>query len=270
MGAARRRPTPNSRPLLYTTEMADRPISRTIEELGPDTPFAFYPPIVNIDHNEWRYLDGVWSEVQVRNDIAEIEIWIPRVYFGEISATDKPLAIVGLKRELEYKAGSVWPYQRRVLSMPAPRVDGASAAYPVEKPSTSPATPSSERRLGGLILIGLAIAILLGVALVAWQTREPRYAAIMQVQPHLTAQDDYFAVVRTLGPPASERWASETGAVQFRLLYYPSRSMIAVLMGRSRAEAFYIGIIDPAGHPLHSVTLAAQEDSSALLRSIRP
>ena len=33
-----------------------------------------------------------------------------------------PVVIVGLNRELEYKAGTVWPYQRRVIEIRQLRV----------------------------------------------------------------------------------------------------------------------------------------------------
>ena len=46
------------------------------------------------------------------------EIWISRRFIGEISRIDDPVVIVGLTKELEFKAGSVFPYQRRVIEMP--------------------------------------------------------------------------------------------------------------------------------------------------------
>src|ERR1039458_7762178 len=46
------------------------------------------------------------------------EIGIPRRFLGEISRIEDPVVIVGLLKELEYKEGAVWPYQRRVIEMP--------------------------------------------------------------------------------------------------------------------------------------------------------
>jgi hypothetical protein len=36
----------------------------------------------------------------------------------------------------------------------------------------------------------------------------------------LSRYDDYHAVVRKLGARAQDRWQSETGEIQYRLLYY--------------------------------------------------
>jgi hypothetical protein len=81
-------------------------------------PFSFYPAILNIEHNKWQYRKATWSDVLVVNARTGQEIWIPRRFLGEISSIEDPVVIVGLLRELEYKEGAVWPYQRRVIEMP--------------------------------------------------------------------------------------------------------------------------------------------------------
>src|SRR5512141_2863581 len=81
-------------------------------------PFSFYPPILNIAHNEWRLRRSTWSELLVVNAKTGAEVWIPRRFLGEISRVDEPVMIVGLLKELEYKGGSVWPHERRVIEMP--------------------------------------------------------------------------------------------------------------------------------------------------------
>src|SRR2546427_9258778 len=95
------------------------PIS-PLEHLG-NRPFSFYPPILNVEHNEWFFRRGTWSEILVVNSRDGQEIWIPRRFLGEISQIEDPVVIVGLVKELEYKAGAVWPHQRRVIQMPVAR-----------------------------------------------------------------------------------------------------------------------------------------------------
>src|SRR5260370_69358 len=84
--------------------MAVPPVPPPIAQLGA-RPFSFYPAILNIQHNEWIYQGATWSEVLVRNTRTEDEISVPRRYLGEISLVDEPVMIVGLIKELEYKAG---------------------------------------------------------------------------------------------------------------------------------------------------------------------
>ena len=88
-------------------------------------PFSFYPAILNIEHNKWQYRKATWTDVLVVNARTGQEIWIPRRFLGEISRIEDPVVIVGLLKELEYKEGAVWPYQRRVIEMPI--AVGASA-----------------------------------------------------------------------------------------------------------------------------------------------
>src|SRR5713226_4501608 len=105
-----------------------------LEHLG-NRPFSFYPPILNIDQNEWFFRRGTWSEILVVNSRTSVEIWIPRRFLGEISQIEDPVVIVGLVKELEYKGGDVWPHQRRVIEMPVavgdrPRASSQSSESP--------------------------------------------------------------------------------------------------------------------------------------------
>src|SRR5215475_7852601 len=97
--------------------MASPPIPPSLEHLAT-RPFSFYPPILNVEHNEWLFRKATWSEILVVNCKSGSEIWISRRFVGEVSRIDDPVLIVGLTRELEYKGGAVWPYQRRVIEMP--------------------------------------------------------------------------------------------------------------------------------------------------------
>src|SRR6266545_523227 len=94
-------------------------------------PFSFYPPVLNVEHSEWLYRRSTWSEILVVNCKSGNEIWIPRRYIGEVSRVDDPVLIVGLNKELEYKGGAVWPFQRRVISMPV--AVGGSPLVPGER-----------------------------------------------------------------------------------------------------------------------------------------
>jgi hypothetical protein len=84
----------------------------------------------------------------------------------------------------------------------------------------------------------------------------------------LSGQDDYFAIVRKLGTPAEDRWRSEDGAMQYRLLRYPERSISVILMGTERDRALYIGAVDAQGRPVHTVTLPGGKTSCSILRSL--
>src|SRR4029077_410106 len=97
--------------------MASPPIPPALDHLVT-RPFSFYPPIVNVEHNEWLFRKATWSEILVVNCKSATEIWIPRRFVGEVSRVDDPVLIVGLNRELEYKSGMIVPFQRRVIEMP--------------------------------------------------------------------------------------------------------------------------------------------------------
>ena len=87
-------------------------------EKHPGRPFSFHPPIFNIEHNEWIYMKGSWSEILVQNTGTGMDLWIPQRFIGEISGLDDPVMTAALTQELEYKGGTVWPLQRSVVDMP--------------------------------------------------------------------------------------------------------------------------------------------------------
>ncbi len=86
-----------------------------------DRVFAFSPPIVNIEYNEWRIRETTGYELCVVNARCDLEIRIPMRLLGEASGADDPVMTVELKEPLEYKSGKVGPLRRRVLEMPEPR-----------------------------------------------------------------------------------------------------------------------------------------------------
>jgi len=250
--------------------MPDPSIAPPFDRL-PDRPFSFYPAILNVEHNEWQYLQTTWSEIQVRNRKSNLELWIPRRYVGEASRVDEPVMIVGLLKELEYKAGAVMPHQRRVLDMP--RVPASPAAPPVPLgPFRRPA--SAESRIGKLILGALVVGVavcLLAVMIFRGGPGGDKVAfhAIVQSDLGLTSADDYYAVLRKLGPPAADRWRSEAGELQYRLLWYSQISVSVILMGPDRDHVRYIGAMDKDWKPVDSVTLPGAVNTVSMLRALK-
>lgn len=247
-----------------------------IEHLA-SRPFAFYPALVGVEHNEWRLVRATWSEIQVANTRQPLEVWIPRRYFGEISRVEEPVMIVGLARELEYKAGAVWPYQRRVIELP--RAVAELKRYPPEPeplppPSGVRPAPSTESRISRLIVTALAGGLALFVLTVAVFRIGPLRSRVVltardQAYLELTRYDDYHAVVKKLGPPAEERWRSEEGEIQYQRLSYPQRGYFVILMGPNRNEARYIGAMDRNWQLLHYVELPGGGSTRAVLRSLK-
>jgi hypothetical protein len=256
--------------------MSDPSSPEWMEHLA-SRPFAFYPPIVGVEHNEWRMRRATWSEILVANTRENIEVWIPRRYFGEISRVDEPVMIVGLTRELEYKAGAVWPHERRVVSMPpAP----GPARYPAEDesqppPPVAPARLSpAESRIGRLIAMVFATGLLAFIAIVAIFRIGPMRSRIVfttkdQAYLELTRLDDYHSIVKKLGPPAEERWRSPEGEIQYQRLTYPQRGYSVILMGPNRNEMRYIGTVDRNWQVLHYVELPGGGDTGAILRALK-
>jgi hypothetical protein len=258
--------------------MAEPPIPPSLEHLA-DRPFSFYPAILNIEHNEWLYLRSNWSEVLVVNQKTKAEIWIPRRYVGEISPVEDPVMIVGLNLVLEYKGGTLWPHQKRVLKMPPAPVranQGASADEPKAPRSIlGVRMDASDKRIlnliGGVILGMLVVYILV----VNWnrigdpQQRRVVFTSKDETFLEFNPRSDYFAVVQKLGQPATDRWQSETGALQYRALGYPDRHYTVILMGGDRPGAHYIGVMDDQWVPVHSVEIRSGGDTGSLLRALK-
>lgn len=257
--------------------MAVPPVPPPLEQLG-QRPFSFYPPISNILHNEWFYRKATWSEVLVQNTKTNEEIWVARRFIGPVSRVDEPVMIVGLIKELEFKAGTLWPVERRIIEIPLAVNDSPRPRPPDPLPQPAPVIgirleSSSESRIGRLILGGIALGIV-GCVLVVTLYRggvlgnKIMYAPIMQSDLGLSAYDDYHAVVRLLGPPAEDHWRSDKGEMQYRVLSYPQHGYYILLMGRDRGDTHYIGAMDKNWTPVHSVQLPGKINSYSLLRTI--
>ncbi|MBM3775940.1 MAG: hypothetical protein FJW37_12390 [Acidobacteria bacterium] len=252
------------------------PIPPPLEHLA-SRPFSFYPPILNIEHNEWRFRRATWSEILVANTASGAELWIPRRFVGEISRIEDPVVIVGLVKELEYKGGAVWPYQRKVLEMPlavndAPRppASGGSEPAPVIRIRVESGPDSRIVRLIGAALLVGVLSTIAGVTVYRSGILRPRihYTTRDQSYLELVRQDDYYDVVRKLGEPAQDRWQTESGEIQYRALVYTQRAYIVILMGDNRREATYIGTLDANWKPVHWVTLRGGGATRAILSGL--
>lgn len=88
-----------------------------LDYIGPRR-FAFYPPIRNAEPNEWLLAKGSWTDVQVVNAQTGAKIWIPRQTIGAVSDSHDGILVVGLTKELEYRAGALGPRFKHVIEMP--------------------------------------------------------------------------------------------------------------------------------------------------------
>jgi hypothetical protein len=250
--------------------MASPPIPPLLQHLA-GRPFAFYPAILNVEHNRWFFRKVTWSELVVVNGKTAVEVSIPRRFVGEVSSIDEPVLIVGLQRELEYRDGAVWPHRRRVIEMPI-AVGGTAPAV-----QTGPApvvgirleSPRSNRTLK-LVGGAMAAAVFLGgISLVRVGGLRPRtVAARGHAMLQLRAEDGYPAIVRKLGPPDGDRSAWQDG-VEYRALGYSDLHFTVVLRGAA-ADARYLGTMDADWRPIHSVPLASGASSLGELRALKP
>lgn len=256
--------------------MASSPTPPALDELG-NRRFSFYPPIVNIDHNEWEMRKGSWSEVLVHNPKMDLELWIPRAWLGEISKIDEPVMIVGLKREIEYSGGAVFPHTRRVLNMPRPN---AAAPAPANEVPRAPTTrenlrldSSAESSIGKLIATVLAAGIVLAMIFVGVSRYKEsggaiEYKAVVQADLGFTATSDYFDIVRKLGQPDHDRWKSDSGERQYRALTFKKSGYVVILMGAERNNARYLGTKDLDWHTIHAVELPGGRNTEPMMRSL--
>jgi hypothetical protein len=227
--------------------------------------FVFLPPILNVEHNEWRLRKVAGSEMLVTNLKSDLEVWISKRLIGRISGPDEPLLTVSLLRELEYKAGSLQPTARRVLELPlSPGSAGSGGPQPGRGLTHMPGRPRGAPWLAAGV--GAALIACCAFAAVLWFGSR-RVVPDRDLRA-LTARDNYSSVVRRLGAPAREDLRFRPGEPAYRVLWYPSRACFVVLAGASPASARYIGALDRDGRVIHHVTLPGQGDSASLLRRL--
>ena len=242
--------------------MAVPPLPPLLAQLG-QRPFSFYPAILNLPHNEWIYQSATWSDVLVRNSKTHQEIAVPRRYVGEISSVEAPIMIVGLRAEMEYREGAVYPAQRKVIEMPLAVNDSPRPPW-----QSAPAGPAqvvgirvesgANSRIGKLVLGGVALGLagcVLAISLFRGGVIASRvfYTPAFRADLPLTPRDGYASVVHLLGAPEQERWRPGPGDAQYELLAYPRHGFYVILMGPTHDEARYLGVMDRNWHPVEAV-----------------
>ena len=246
--------------------MAAEPLPPQLEDLG-ERAFSFYPPILGVEHNEWKFQRATWSEILVLNTKSNSEIWVPRRFVGEISRIDEPVMIVGLKKELEYEAGQVVQHERRVLAMPGPHKQiPASTEGPVVAPKGHGSSTNSESRLGIVIIGALVDGIAACYFLVSYfRGGRVEFKALEQQELGFTARSDYFDVVNKMGKPADDHWKSDATERQIRALEYPAQGLTIILMGLDKNKELYVGAMNKDWRPVHTIKHAGGGDTRALL-----
>jgi hypothetical protein len=241
--------------------------------------FSFYPPIVNVEHNEWIVRRTTWTDVEVMNTKSSSEISVPRRFLDEVSLIEEPVMIVGLLKELELKEGVALPHVRRVIEMPLavndsfrprmrpPEPDRPASVIAIRLESAHESRAG--RRMRAVIAAGILTCVAIAIVLRdgAGGTRV-RPAAASAIQLPLTAQDDFGSIVARFGMPAKDR-SFNTSEHAYRRLWYPQYSFGLVLMGPDRDHASYIGALDLYGRTIHSVELPDGTNSASLLKKLR-
>lgn len=240
--------------------------------------FSFYPAILNTKHNEWVYQSATWADVLIRNTKTNEEVSVPRRYLGEVSRVDEPVMIVGLLKEMEYRAGAIWPAERRVIEMPL-AVNDCPRLWPTETRNTPAPVigirleSSAESRFGRAALAGVALGVVgcvLAISLFRGGAIATRafYSPTSQTFVALTSYDDYATVVRKLGNPARVGWYDDFGQREYELLAYPQRGVNVILMGLDRADMRYVGSLDRSWRPIHAVALPGYGNAYGLLKRL--
>jgi hypothetical protein len=241
--------------------MSVPPLPPPLAQLGR-RPFSFYPAILNVQHNQWIYESATWSDVLVRNTQTNEEVSVPRRYLGEVSRVDAPLMIVGLRAELEYRSGAVWPAERRVIEMPLAVNDSPRMGLAHTPATRAPVVgirleSTTTTRFGKLAAGGVALGMagcVLAISLFRGGVIGSRvfYAPVVHADLPLSPLDNYAGVVRQLGPPAREHWRWEPGEPEYGSLAYPRRGLYVILKGRTQSDARYIGTMDWNWHPVQA------------------
>jgi hypothetical protein len=236
--------------------------------------FAFYPPILGIAHNEWRFRRATWTDVVVINTKSGDEACIPRSFLADVSA-NAPVVIVGLRREMEWRDGMAVPYRRPVVELPIAVNDNTPAPPRARRPAPVVSIRLDAPRTTAATGRKAVVVMMLGVVAAAVVADVARPGEVVEMiegvgRPHRAWQqlqpgDSYSAVVSKLGQPDAQRtMIDETGEV-FRSLEYPSAHFTAILEGKTQEDARYVASLDGRGR-----ILGRQPDgvSAARLRSL--
>ena len=255
--------------------MPSPPLPPAFEQLE-SREFSFFPAIVGIEHNLWKFQQANWSEVLVANCKTGAEMWVPRRYIGDAS-TEEPIAIVGLTREFEYKGGMLCPHQKRLVKMPpaiasgfgAPEGDDPAARRAAKRVRLEP----SDVGVLKLVAVALGCAMLFYVVAVnfqrikEWRPRRVVYTVKDQGFLELTARDDRFEIVQKLGDPRTDH-SKEVGTIFYESLTYPDRRYTVILMGSDVKSLAYVGTMDDNWRPVHFISLRGGGSTESLLRTL--
>jgi hypothetical protein len=255
--------------------MSIAPLPTPLQHLGGRR-FSFYPPIRNLEPNEWLYRRATWSECVVVNTRSGEEVWVPRIFLGEVSRIDEPVMIVGLNRQLEWRSGKIMPLERRVIEFPVAVSDSHAPARsgqpaPVINIRLEPKPEARAWKWIGVAAILGAVAFTI-VADVARQTQWRQRADLSRGYRsylQLGAEDDYASIIRKLGLP-SRTGSHVANARVFRSLTYTARRYSVILMGPTKDDARYIGTLDLHGRVLDVVRLPDGSSGESLLNSALP
>src|ERR1700691_6032959 len=188
--------------------MSIAPLPTPLQHLGGRR-FSFYPPIRNLEPNEWLYRRATWSECVVVNARSGEEVCVPRIFLGEVSLMDEAVMIVGLHRELELRSGAIIPRRRTVIEFPVTVNEGRAAPRsqhlaPVINIRLEPKPEVRAWKWIGVAAVLGAVACTI-FADVARQSQSHQrtdlyrgYRSYLQLGPG----DDYASTVRKLGAPA--------------------------------------------------------------------
>jgi hypothetical protein len=249
--------------------MSIAPLPTPLQHLGGRR-FSFYPPIRNLEPNEWLYRRATWSECVVVNARSGEEVWVPRIFLGEVSRIDEPVMIVGLNRQLEWRSGKIIPLERRVIEFPVAGndTDAPSRPGPPAPVINIRLEPKPEARAWKWIGVA-AILGAVGFTIVADVARQTPWRQRAGSYLQLGADDDYASTVRKLGAPARAGSRAAEARV-FRSLTYTARRYSVILMGSTKDDARYIGTVDLHGRVLDAVRLPDGTSGESLLNSAPP
>ncbi len=264
------------------------PLPTPLQQLGGRR-FSFYPPIRDLGPNEWLYRRATGSECVVANAQSGEEVWIPRLFLGEVSRVDEPVMLVRLNRELEWKSGAIIPRQRSVIELPVavnvtindsrPAPSGPAHLAPVVSIRLEPKPEVRAWRWIGVAAVLGAVACTI-VTNIAYQSQSRQRADLFRGHRpwlQLSADDDFGSTVRKLGAPLSETSAATSGPAGdrvFRSLVYNLNHTLAnngarrysvILMGSKRENARYIGTLDTRFHVLDAARYPDGSTAEALL-----
>jgi hypothetical protein len=253
--------------------MSIAPLPTPLQHLGGRR-FSFYPPIRNLEPNEWLYRRATWSECVVVNTRSGEEVWVPRAFLGEVSRIDEAVMTVGLNRELEWRSGAIIPRQRAVIEFPIAVNDSGITAprsqhlAPVINIRLEPKPEARAWKwIGVAAVLGAVAFTIFGDVTRQAQLHQRAdlfrgYRSYLQLGP----DDDYASTVRKLGSPA-KAGSSRNGGLVFRSLAYPARRYSVILMGSKPDGQRYIGTLDPQGRVLDAVRFPDGSSAEPVLDS---